>query len=513
MTKLITRRDFLILLAFFVLAFLLRVWPVWLNNVSFHFDMSRDAFTIEQIWKYHHLKLLGPPSSGAGLFHGVLYYYLLAPFYALGQGNPVFPSVFLILINCLTIIPLFLLGKDFFKSSFWGYFLAGLFVLSFEAAQYAPWLSNPGPAVFTTAWFFYGLYLWIEKKPKGFILAMIAAAFSVQFQLFLLYFFILLGAAFFIFHPKLLKRDLIISSLLVVAILSSMVIAVFKFGGPSQLIHGFTPYSSTQTTLDANFTDLLLAYFNNLAKVFTNNLIPVNVFLGGILSIAVVVWLFLKKQSFILVGIFSSVIMFFFGGHSNAYANIGLVPMVFLGFTYFVKSLYQTNRLMIIGLVVVVGLTNFYMVVKSVPQGQFLMVIQPDMTLRNQLALVDQTYQTAQGRPFSINSLTVPLWTDTTWAYLYHYYGQKKYGYVPTFYGNDPVGTLGADIVGKAQIPTQLKFFIIEPLRGIPGNISDSEMEKENGNTHLIKEYNYGELRLQQRESNNASPSSQEKRD
>jgi hypothetical protein len=94
------------------------------------------------------------------------------------------------------------------------------------------------------------------------------------------------------------------------------------------------------------------------------------------------------------------------------------------------------------------------------------------------------------------------LWTNTTWAYLYHYYGYKKYGYVPTFYGNDPVGSLGADVVKKSAGKDEIKFFIVEPLKGIPGNITDSEFEKEKGNTTLIKEYNYGQIRLQQRQNN-----------
>jgi hypothetical protein len=287
-----------------------------------------------------------------------------------------------------------------------------------------------------------------------------------------------------------------------------MVAAVLFFGGPIQLITSLTAFSDTKGSLDANFTDLFLTYINNLSKVFTNNLFPLNVFLGGIIFVVTLIWIILKKQLFIVLGIFSSVVMFFFGGHSNVYANIALVPPMLLGFVFVLKSLWPKYKSGVFFILLMVIIANLYMTIKAVPKGQYLLVIQPDMTLNNQLALIDQTYLLSDGKPFAINSLTVPLWTNTTWAYLYHFYGYQKYGYVPVFYGNDPIGTLGQDIVHKGK--AEKKFYIIEPLKGIPGNIADSEFSKEDGNTSLVKEYNYGQVRLQERISKNQNQLSSE---
>lgn len=95
-----------------ILAFILRIIFVFQGGVSFHYDMSRDAFEAMQIWKYHQLKILGPPTSTPGLYHGVFYYYLIALFYAIGNGDPRVAAVFLSLLSSLTVIPIILLTND-----------------------------------------------------------------------------------------------------------------------------------------------------------------------------------------------------------------------------------------------------------------------------------------------------------------------------------------------------------------------------------------------------------------
>src|SRR3972149_3856237 len=95
-----------------ILAFALRIIFIFQGGISFHYDMARDAYEAQQIWKDHNFKLLGPPTSTPGLYHGVLYYYLIAPFYMMGNGDPRVVAVFFSLLNSLVLIPLMLLAKD-----------------------------------------------------------------------------------------------------------------------------------------------------------------------------------------------------------------------------------------------------------------------------------------------------------------------------------------------------------------------------------------------------------------
>ena len=125
------------------------------------------------------------------------------------------------------------------------------------------------------------------------------------------------------------------------------------------------------------------------------------------------------------------------------------------------------------------------------------------MNLKNQLKLIDETYKLSKGQPFSINSLTLPLWTNTTWAYLYSWYGKSKYGYLPSFYGHNQIGLLGADELVWNNKPLDKTFLIIEPPEGIPQKFYNEELDTENSKTKLIKEISYSSLKLQIRTPKN----------
>ena len=71
------------LCALFLSTLFLRLWFVNDHQFIFYYDQARDALTARQIaagdWK-----IFGPTASGTKdtIFHGVLHYYFLAPFYA-----------------------------------------------------------------------------------------------------------------------------------------------------------------------------------------------------------------------------------------------------------------------------------------------------------------------------------------------------------------------------------------------------------------------------------------------
>ena len=144
-------------------------------------------------------------------------------------------------------------------------------------------------------------------------------------------------------------------------------------------------------------------------------------------------------------------------------------------------------------------LSNLYMIFKINPNGQVILVIPKEMLLKNQLSLVDKTYQEAGGEQFSINTLTLPLWTNTTWAYLYSWYGLKKYGYLPYFYGRDQIGLLGADDLKKISKLLPISFFIREPHIGIPENFYNEEISTEDSKTKLVESINFNGLTLEKR--------------
>ncbi|OGE72442.1 hypothetical protein A3H40_04320 [Candidatus Daviesbacteria bacterium RIFCSPLOWO2_02_FULL_38_15] len=488
---------FKLLLGLFIIAsFILRIPFIFSGSVSFHYDMARDAFVAKQIWQNNDLKIQGPPASTVGLYHGPLYYYLISPFYGLGSGDPRVVAVFLSLLNSLVIIPLMLLTRDLLGNSKWAILAGFLYVISFEAIQYASWISNPAPAVLTIALYFYFLRVWQKGNIWGLYLTTFMAALSAQFQFFLIYLLVLIPVFGVIFKIKTNKSAIFISIVIGFLGLGSFLISAIKFNSLFQTAIGFLSISAgSQIDFRPQFSELLINYINKVVELFTYNFIPINVFLGGILTFLVI--FSIKKNGYLLFCLFSNLLIFIFGGHTNTYANVGLIVPAILGLLFLFKDLIKFNKAIVVLVFILIVSSNLYAILKYSPAGQIILVIPNDMNLKNELSLIDKTYELANRQPFSINSLTLPLWTNTTWAYLYSWYGKNKYGYIPSFYGHNQIGLLGDGLLAQIDIPLPKTFFVMEPHVGIPEDRFNWEIGAENSKTSLIEEFSYGQLRLQ----------------
>ena len=100
---------YILLSIIFVFAFVLRVWFLKDNALTFGYDQARDFLVVQQILSGD-IKIQGPPSSTPGLFHGVFYYYLLAPSSFIGNGSPVVIAYWLAFLNSF----IFLSTSSFF---------------------------------------------------------------------------------------------------------------------------------------------------------------------------------------------------------------------------------------------------------------------------------------------------------------------------------------------------------------------------------------------------------------
>ena len=497
-------KKLMIPIILFVFALVLRLIPLFQNAVSFHYDMARDAFVAQKII-HGDLKIMGPPSSTPGLSHGVLYYYLLALLYLIGNGNPIFVSAVLSFLSSLSIFPIYFLAQEFFKDKKMGILAGILFTVSFEATQYASWVSNPSLALPCLAFYFYGLWLWKNGKASGFLLAIVSAVLATQFQLFLSTLFIHILLFWVIFKTKIKFKNFILAMLIILIGFSSYLLAFWKFGTFSQIWSIISQRIPTnQFAFRIQFTDVFLYYINRFADTYINNFFPSNVLLGGILGIISLV--IAGSSSFVLFTLFASLPIFVFGGHNSNYVNLGMLFPAIMSVLILYKMALKKNKIVASLILLAIFGSNIYTLIKLSPRGQLSMVIPKDMVLNKQLSLIDKTYEVAAGRPFSINTLTLPLWVNTTWSYLYGWYGKAKYGYLPSFYGHDQVGSEGDGVLPENTSPTNPAFYIIEPQDGIPGNLITSELSSENAKTRIVNQYNYGTLILQERRVLNKTP-------
>ena len=171
----------------------LRLYPGkdhFLWNTS---DYPRDRYESVKIITEKDFKLLGPRAevfdkrqNEYTVFHGPLYYYFIAPFYYLSNGDPNLVVVASILLHLTTAFGIGLLTNELVKNKYWALVAVALFMFSYEQIEYSRWLLNPALAVPFLGFFFYSLWKVNHSKWWG-IAAGVSLGFAIQSEIFLGY--------------------------------------------------------------------------------------------------------------------------------------------------------------------------------------------------------------------------------------------------------------------------------------------------------------------------------------
>lgn len=505
------------LFVIFFIAFLLRVLFLPKLALTFGYDQARDAFVSQEILAGD-IKILGPPASTPGLFHGVFYYYFLAPAYLIGQGNPIGAAYWVALFNAATVFIVFYLTFLMTKKVKPALLASVIFAFSYEATQYATWLSNPTLGVWTVPLIYLGLWLWINKEKYkkysgwGPIITAIGLGLSIQAEIFLAYHLVPIIIWLWIAKKNITKSEIFKSFIFLLLAVSSMILVEFKFGFNS--IKGFSSLlgiSSQDTILvTRDIGDFVILYVNQIGRTLANSLFPSNIGYGGALGIGLFIyvinawWQKKKKEKiswepFLATFLLSHLPIVSVGGVSTPFLTVGIGTGACILAGIVIWKLWENKKTLAKIILVVILLSNAITAISRNRQGQIIFAIQKDLLLSSELELIDYTYEIAKGEPFSINTLTSPLWVNVVWSYLYNWYGVQEYGYLPEWRGRDQIGRPG-DNLKDANSETKLHFFIKEPPQGIPRLYIESEQEAEDARSHLIEMKAFGDLEVQHRQ-------------
>lgn len=506
-----------ILLLFLILGGFLRF--IYFDKITFFYDQARDAFEAINIIANHHLKLLGPMTDIPGLFHGPLYWYLLSPIYFFTQGNVIMARIFFILLSLLNIVLIFFLARKLFRNNNIALLSSFLLSISFETTQYSRWLSNPAPVVLTVGLFFYGLWAFLEKESWGFPLLLLGWGLSIQFQFFFVYeiILILLAAVFVLLQKKkskiivLNKLNIFIYGMFLLSI-STFAVAEIKFRlqGIKALLGFFFQRKSPMFDLYPK----LINFFHSLVANVRNNIIN-NQTMATLVLLALFVFVgyslikknkFKKQLIFLSIWFLSPVILYFIEGTNAYFLNLGNVyPLILLVVYFLYELLMQKTTLLKVGIFVMIFFiiiaSNINLIIKNNSKGETLFAIQQEMLLPYQQRVVDWIYQESRGKQFAINSVTNPLFINSTWAYQFDYYGKRKYGYMPMWLGYPQQDYAGGDVhfadINNRQ--GKLLFLIIEPAGGIPLDYIQGYKDFENIRSKLIKTKKIGNFTVEER--------------
>jgi len=509
----IGRREGLKLIGVVILAYWLRVMFLPAGALTFGYDQARDAFVAQEIVGGD-MKILGPPASTPGLYHGVLYYYFLAPAYAISK-SPIVAAYWTAAFNATGGILVYLLARIMTKNKLAGLMAALMFAISFESTQYAIWLSNPTMGVWTVPMIYLGLWMWLwERKSWGAIIVGLGLGLSIQSEIFLAYHLVPVMIWVWVFRKKWKVREIINFIITSGVTLSTMILVEVKFG--FQGLEGAKSLLSSGESVShgKSLGDFLLLFLNQLGRVYAHNSFPGNVgygaiFVLGLLIYSLVVWNGreitknkLTWEPFLATWLLAHITVASVGGTSTPFLLVGIGPAVSILLGIYLAKWWKTQRALALTVLVVLIYGNLSMIMRENPHGQTIFSIQNDMTIDNHKAALDYIYGAAGGVPFSINTITSPLWVNTVWSYMFNWYGVENYGYLPEWHGRDQVGRLGNNLAIVNE-ETKLYFLISEPLQGIPPKFVEDTYQAEDVTSKLIEERGFDQVIVQKREKNN----------
>ena len=500
------------LIIIFILAFIIR-FLYFPGNIYFGFDQARDAFAALEI-SAGNLKLIGPPTSFPGLFHGVLYYYILAPLYFLGGGNPEFVAAFLRILNACGVFLIFNIASILFNRKV-GLFAALLYAVNFEQSQFSIYMGNPTLANLSIMVMYLGLALVIFKKKNfGLLLVFFGLGFSIQFQFALFYLVIPMFLILFIFRKTFIKTPFkicLLAILIFILSVSTFILAEIKYGFKTvdALI------SLVNSEGGKNLSNIIDTYLYTIDKIVQFNLtgnLQISVVI--IILILVVLIFYIRKKEyskqliFLSIWFFSLLVTFIINGGVSEpqkniplyYPNIGVSIALIIFVSFLFGKIFERTKYLATILMILILLANYQKISIFNTKGTIIEInAQQGMLLSDEKQILDYIYHDSDGS-IAVKAVTMPFDINTTWSYLFEWYGLQKYGYLPIWNGKNAPGFPGNLKIQEAQegLP-QIRYVIIEPLRGVPMHLVRDYIKEEDYFTKIVDEKKIGQIMVQKR--------------
>jgi 4-amino-4-deoxy-L-arabinose transferase-like glycosyltransferase len=496
-----------ILLVIFLLALILR-FLYFPHNIYFGFDQARDAYVVGEIL-LGNLKVLGPSTSIEGLYHGSLYYYIFAPFYAISSGDPIGVAAVLRILNALGVFIVFWIAKILFNKKT-ALISAFFYAISFEQTQFAIYINHPSLSIISLLFYYLGWVQYIfQQKKTGFALMLAGLGFSLQFEFVMVYLIltsIILGALHYKTILKLGIKWWILGWVVFIIPLSTYILAEIKYN--------FRSLQVLPSLLNSNSEDsvmIIRQLWFIIQRFFTYNIYALDGFISLTIIVFVIVILYFFKTNtrrhallFLLIWFISGLFNYMHSYssipilHYGAGASIGL--LIFMGFL--IGKVLEKNLIFACALVIIPLISNLFLITTLNSKGSLPEVnVQSGMLLSDQKNAINYMYSKSQNEPFSINSLSMPLHVNTTWSYLLENYGNHKFGSIPVWGGNAAAGYPGniKVEVARSKLP-QMRFLIIEPTRGIHQYLIDDFIREENYFTKVVETKYFGAIKVETRE-------------
>ena len=190
---------------------------------------------------------------------------------------------------------------------------------------------------------------------------------------------------------------------------------------------------------------------------------------------------------------------------NSYFLNIGnLYPLILLTIFLLNDISIHFKKYRNIFLILAIGaicFNNGYSILKENNNGETLFSVQYGNILNVEKKVIDYIYSDSKEKPFAINTVTNPLLINTTWAYLFDWYGRSKYTFMPHWLGY-PFDDVGKEVKFN-ESPWEQKgktlYLIIEPVGGIPEEYIKAYKLYENSRSKLVQTVRIGKITVEKR--------------
>lgn len=494
-----------------------RLWYLSDQNVFFYFDQARDAAISRSILEEKDLKIQGPSVSGTNdsVYHGVLYYYVIAPLYTIFQGNPMVVAAFLALIGSSSVLIYYQLGREVFKSRQVGLIAAGLTAVSAVAIHQHIWLSNPQlssifvPLTYLFLWrLFYAPKKSIAIRDYVLLGICLAGAMQAALQSIVLLGSSLLAILYAWFSTKSVTaeqiRNLVLTGVAFVAGIATMLLTEFLMWRRGIL-------SIESLRLGEHATGFSAAVFAQIAaryaEIFQVLLAPTASGAAALLLFVAIAYAFRKtkpaQKMWLLSFLLAPLWLLIWHYRDPNHTFIGLETVVYLLLALAVVELTKQKRLrqsLAVGLVVLFAALQLQALLTWKQDRFQYFGIQRGALLAEQTALIGKTYKIAGDTPFSIATLTSPYAINTTWSYLYDWQSESLGKQKPTYTGMPQAGYPGEGLLPESSQAGTLHFTILEPDTTLSDEqLAKFQLEQDELAGPVVEEWEFGTLVLQLR--------------
>lgn len=437
--------SLVLLLIILLAASYFRILGTFTNSFAFTYDVGRDMLRVSEIINAHKIPLIGFTTGVEGIFYGPWWYYILAVPFFLSGGDPQFIAGFIALTGIVTIILLYVLGRQIGDNKL-GLVLA--FLAAFSPALIGLstqiWNPNIAPILITISLLLINKILKNPSSLAFFFFGIISSLLIDTEIVFGLLLFISNCVGLFLLSRKtIITKKVLFFIPGVLIILAPRIIFEFRhqFLMTSTLIRLFNVQKEASKAITLqSIMDKLNIFFGLYADTLTNG----SKIIAGILLLILLGCLIVyyrkiahPAKQFLLLSLII-IVTFMVGiiGFSHdiwSHYLVGL-PVYFCLFTgillyYSAKNIKLGSAGLLFILTVLIWI--------NVKPAQILAdlgkpIWEGDAAVyRNQVAVVDYVYKQASGRNFEFTAYS-PAVFAYPYDYLFAWYGEKKYHYSPT---------------------------------------------------------------------------------